>query len=129
MPKWWVIGKLYRIQIVYHIDVHSTDEDKLLRSISKSAKPLDGVGVIVPGPNVYRPILRGVVEDIAQGHGTAQTRQEVTSKIIGNRSARRLVMSNQNFCCVTNRILKVATFTFWMTQNLQRLTISFPTMK
>ena len=73
MPKWWVIGKLYRMQIVYHLGVPSTDEDQLLRSISKSAKPLDGVSVIVPGANEYRPILRGVVEDIAQGRGTGQT--------------------------------------------------------
>ena len=46
------------MQVILHIGVHCTDEDRLIGSLMRNEKLLEEHGTAVPHPNTYRSLLR-----------------------------------------------------------------------
>ena len=46
------------MRIVYHLGVHCTDEDRLVRCLLKNRATLAEEGIAVPSPTRYRKLLR-----------------------------------------------------------------------
>ncbi|MGV6839558.1 MAG: hypothetical protein ACWA40_05120 [Planktomarina sp.] len=93
------------MQIVYHIGVHATDEDALLRSLVKNREALVQHKVALPGPGRYRQLVRETLQAMAEG-AVAKGRDEVLTEILGKPGAQRMILSNRNFICVPNRIFE-----------------------
>jgi hypothetical protein len=91
------IGKSTGMQIVYHLGVHCTDEERLLRCLLKNRALLAEDGILVPGPARYRTLLRDTAKTLKGQPAGAETQSLVLDEIIGNDSARRLVFSWDNF--------------------------------
>ena len=85
------------MQIVYHLGVHCTDEERLLRCLLKNRALLAEDGILVPGPARYRTLLRDTAKTLKGQPAGAETQSLVLDEIIGNDSARRLVFSWDNF--------------------------------
>ena len=98
------------MQIAFHIGAHCTDEDRLLKSILKNADTLLHQGVAVPGPGKYRSLIRETIQGLGGATPPPETRNVLLDAIAENDDVDRLVMSNENFICVPNRIFDGAVF-------------------
>lgn len=92
------------MKIAYHVGLHATDDDLLLKSLMKNRGRLDPHNVMVPGPGKYRSVIREAVaaylnSDVPEG------KQAELLEAIGVREAtERVVLSNTNFGAVPSRI-------------------------
>ena len=91
------VGKLASMQIVYHLGLHCTDEERLLRCLLKNRAALADQGIAVPGPARYRTLLRDTAKTLKGQPAGAETQSLVLDEIIGNDTARRLIFSWDNF--------------------------------
>lgn len=94
------------MQIVYHIGAHSTDDDRLLKSLLKNADALREQGTRVPGPGTYRNLLRETIQGLKGAKPAPDTRDILLDAILDDDHANRLVLSNENFICVVKRIFE-----------------------
>lgn len=92
------------MQIAFHIGAHCTDEDRLLKSILKNANTLLQQGIAVPGPGKYRALIRETIQTLDGATPPEDTRDILLDAICENDEIDRIVMSNENFICVPNRI-------------------------
>ncbi|MBE0414391.1 MAG: hypothetical protein IBX59_12285 [Yoonia sp.] len=92
------------MQIAFHIGAHCTDEDRLLKSLLRNATVLLRQGIAVPGPGKYRALIRETIQALEGTAPPAETRSILLDAICENDAIDRLVLSNQNFICVPNRI-------------------------
>jgi hypothetical protein len=65
------------MRIVYHLGVHCTDEEKLLRCLLKNRGTLAEQGVVVPGPARYRTLLRDTLATLK-----GETASEATQALV-----------------------------------------------
>ncbi len=85
------------MQIVYHLGVHCTDEEKLLRCLLKNRGPLAERGIVVPGPARYRALIRDTIASLKGETATEETQALVLEQIMAEDTASRLVLSHDNF--------------------------------
>lgn len=98
------------MQIAFHIGAHCTDEDRLLKTLLKNANTLLQQGVAVPGPGKYRALIRETIQTLDGATPPEDTRDILLDAICENDDIDRIVMSNENFICVPNRILANSVF-------------------
>lgn len=85
------------MKLIFHTGVHFTEEDRLIRCLLRNQENLSKIGVAVPGPGVYRPLLRDSLNAMYR-HAPAPDAQEVLlDAILGGASADRLILSDANF--------------------------------
>lgn len=92
------------MQIAFHIGANCTDEDRLLKSILKNANTLLKQGVAVPGPGKYRALIRETIQALDGAAPPPDARDILIDAICENDDIDRIVMANDNFICVPNRI-------------------------
>jgi hypothetical protein len=83
--------------ISIHLGAHCTDEDRLIKSLLKNQQVLFDHGVVVPGANRYRPLLREVLGKLNGGAPSEDTQDVLLAAILDTEGAERLVLSNENF--------------------------------
>ncbi|WP_019955695.1 hypothetical protein [Yoonia vestfoldensis] len=98
------------MQIAFHIGAHCTDEDRLLKSVLKNADVLWQQGIAVPGPGKYRSLIREAIQGLAGADPHPDARDILLDAITDTDDLRRLVLSNENFICVPNRIFEHGVF-------------------
>ena len=98
------------MQIAFHIGAHCTDEDRLLKSLLKNNDSLMQQGIAVPGPGKYRSLIRETIQAMAGTPPDPDTRDILLDAIVAADDLRRLVLSNDNFICVPNRIVEHGVF-------------------
>ncbi|MDE0590029.1 hypothetical protein OU789_08850 [Halocynthiibacter sp. C4] len=92
------------MQVVFHLGVHSTDSDKLLKSLLKDKGKLALHGVAVPGPGKYRALIRTTIADLEGARSNQETRQKLFDSMLQDNTIERVVLTNENFICVTPRV-------------------------
>ncbi|MBR9842032.1 MAG: hypothetical protein GYB25_02645 [Rhodobacteraceae bacterium] len=87
------------MQIVLHAGAHFTDDDRLLKSLSKNRDMLASRGVSLPKPRSYRTKLRSLLHDHLIG---ANARADVLGDLKGPsvQEPDRIIFTNSNFFCV-----------------------------
>ena len=98
------------MHIALHIGANCTDEDRLLKSILKNADVLSGQNVKAPGPGKYRRLIRETIQTLNGAAPDPDARQVLLDAILDDDHPDRLVMSNENFICIANRIFDKARF-------------------
>lgn len=98
------------MQIAFHIGANCTDEDRLLKSLLRNGDALMQRGIAVPGPSRYRSLIRETLAALAGTLPSPDARDAVLDKIIEGAQIARLVLSNDNFICVPNRIFEHGVF-------------------
>ena len=92
------------MQIAFHIGANCTDEDRLLKSLLKNVDSFLQQGIGVPGPSRYRSLIREAIQGLAGKRPDPGARDILLDAITETEGLRRLVLSNDNFVCVPNRI-------------------------
>ncbi len=98
------------MQIAFQIGANCTDEDRLLKSVLKNADSLLRQHIAVPGPGKYRSLIRETIQGLDGARPAPDTRDILLDAIIDNDNVRRIVMTNDNFICVPNRIFENGLF-------------------
>lgn len=87
------------MQILFHLGVHCTDDDLLIRSILRNKDRLATEGILVPGPARYRNVFREVSTKLRGAIADEKTETAILDAICDTDSAERIVLSNENFLC------------------------------
>jgi hypothetical protein len=87
------------MHVVFHLGVHCTDEDRLLRALLRNRGPLAAEGVAVPGPARYRTLIRDTLQSLKGEVASAETQAHVLDQVLegGAEGVRRLVLSSDSF--------------------------------
>ncbi|MGR3570734.1 hypothetical protein [Brevirhabdus sp.] len=93
------------MKIAFHLGAHDTDDDQLLKCLLRNIGPLSEQGIIVPGPSRYRPIIRETLKALGGAEATPDVTEVVLDSVMDVDDARRLILSNENFICVPQRVL------------------------
>jgi hypothetical protein len=85
------------MQIAYHLGVHCTDEDRLLRCLLKNRGLLAAEGIAVPGPKRYRVLLRDAAAQLRGRPASGETQAMLIDQILDEDAAERMVLSWDQF--------------------------------
>ena len=85
------------MRIVYHLGAHCTDDERLIRCLLKNRGPLSEQGIVVPGPNRYRNLLRDTAIQLKGQPASTDTQALVLDQIMDEDRADRLILSWENF--------------------------------
>ncbi|WP_425102182.1 hypothetical protein [Tropicibacter sp. S64] len=96
------------MQVILHLGVHCTDEDRLLKGLLRNADSWRHAGVAIPGPSRYRRLLSEAVNSIASGRPTPEAREILIDSILSEdpEDVKRLVLSHRNFLSVPKLALQ-----------------------
>ena len=98
------------MQVILHIGVHCTDEDRLIGSLMRNEKLLEQNGTAVPNPNSYRNLLRETLFRMAKSAPKPDAREIFLNDVLGGIDCERLILSNENFICQPQRIFENGQF-------------------
>lgn len=85
------------MRIVYHLGVHCTDEDRLVRCLLKNRVALAAQGIVVPSPTRYRKLLRDTATQLRGAAASQDTEAMILDQIMDEPSADRLILSWTSF--------------------------------
>ncbi|MFW2541348.1 hypothetical protein ACN2XU_01805 [Primorskyibacter sp. 2E107] len=96
------------MQVILHLGVHCTDDDRLLKGLLRNADTWRHEGVAIPGPSRYRALLSEAVNSISSGRPTPEAREILLDAILSEDpdDVKRLVLSHRNFLCVPRLALQ-----------------------
>jgi hypothetical protein len=89
------------MQIAFHIGVHCTDDERLLRSLLRSRGQLAPRGVTVPLPSRYRTLLRDTAVKL-NGQVASPDTAALIAEEIADEGATRIVLGWENFAGFPN---------------------------
>lgn len=98
------------MQLVYHLGVHCTDEDRLLKCLLKNKGPLAEQGTIVPSPGRYRKPLREALRTLNGRPAPGDMQEMLLDAVMDEDHAERLVFSQQSFLAAPARALEMNMF-------------------
>jgi hypothetical protein len=85
------------MRIVYHLGVHCTDEDRLVRCLLKNRATLADQGIAVPSPTRYRKLLRDTATQLRGHPASDETAAMILDQITEEPDADRLILSWTSF--------------------------------
>lgn len=91
------------MQIVFHIGLHGTDADRVLRCLLRNADRLATAGVAVPLPGTFRPVLKDALIARRGVPSTVDEQETMRHAMFGEDVPSRVVFSNDNFLCPPHR--------------------------
>lgn len=87
------------MQIAYHLGVHGTDEDRLIRALLKNRGTLAAQGIVVPSPRSYRQLLPRVAKTLRGAPAGPEVREVILDALGEDGPAERIVFSHENLLC------------------------------
>jgi hypothetical protein len=93
------------MEIAFHLGVHCTDDDALLKCLLRNRDVLLAEGISVPGPSRYRPMIRETLQMLRGQPASAEAQEVLLDAIIEEDDADRLILSNDQFLGVYGRVL------------------------
>lgn len=93
------------LQIAFHIGVHTTDEDRLLRSLFQNRPVLHEHGIEVSANLVNEPILNEALNALKGGVASPEMEDVVLDALLEGESPNRLVLSRATLLGVPRRVL------------------------
>lgn len=94
------------MQVAFHLGAHCTDEDRLLRTLLQNKGRLASEGIIIPGPGRYRELVIKAAQKLKGNEAPHALQQEMIDTIADHDDARRVVLSCEDFLCVSGRIFE-----------------------
>ncbi|MEZ5715870.1 MAG: hypothetical protein R3D85_12270 [Paracoccaceae bacterium] len=88
------------MQVIFHVGVHRTDEDRVLKCLLKNRGDFADEGALVPPPGRYRKLIGQTLAALANAEPAPDAREILLETILDGETAERLLLSNQNFFCL-----------------------------
>lgn len=96
------------MQVVYHLGAPCTDEDMLIKSLSKNRAALLREGVSVPPVGRYRTIIRDTMRALKGRPASDETMAALIEAICDEDRFDRLVLSDPRFVCINRLVVQGA---------------------
>lgn len=114
------------MQVAFHLGAHSTDEDRLVKTLLRNRDMLTAADIAVPSPMRYRMVLRDALVAL-QGHPADQATQEtVLDAVTEQDNLRRIVFSHEFFLGIPQRVITADGFYAMASDKLAPLANLFP---
>ncbi len=94
------------ITFVYHLGVHCTDENMLVKSLLKNGNDLQNHKVIVPRPRRYRTRITDVTSQYRGDPMPEDEQRDLFETILMGYPAERVILSHDNFLCMPQKIFE-----------------------
>lgn len=94
------------MQIVFHIGVHCTDDDRLLHCLQQNRDALAQQGICVPEPERYRKPLREAAVSLMGETASEETQAYLLQEILQGTAARRVILSWESFTTFPRGVLR-----------------------
>lgn len=85
------------MQLVLHTGAHFTEQERLIKSVLRNKDVFAQRGVVVPGPNSYRALVRDTLNAMHRAPASPQAREVLLDVILDGAPADRVVLSDANF--------------------------------
>lgn len=85
------------MRIAYHLGVHCTDDDRLVRTLFRNAERLEAEGIEVPDPARYRNLIRDTAIQLKGATADAALQNSLLDQILDATAPERLILSWENF--------------------------------
>ncbi|MQY42712.1 hypothetical protein GG681_08655 [Epibacterium sp. SM1969] len=85
------------MQVIVHCGAHSTEEDRLLKSLLRNREIFTKSKTAVPGPSSYRSLLKDCFATLEQGDPAPESRDVLWEAILDGADAERVILSNPHF--------------------------------
>ena len=85
------------MRVVFHLGVHHTDQDRLVRALLKNRDVLARQRISVPGPGRYRVVLRDVVNRLRGEPASREAEELLLEAIADSDPPDTLFLSNDSF--------------------------------
>ncbi len=93
------------MQVVFHLGAHSTDEDRLIRTLADNPDVLAAGHIAVPAPNRYRLVLRDALLALRGDPADQATQDTILAACTDDDHLHRIVFSHDFFLCVPARVI------------------------
>ena len=93
------------MKAIYHIGLHSTDEDRALRCLLRNDAALQAQGIVVPPHGRFRPVLREAMIQLKGEPASEALQDHILEEITDLEAPERVVFSNDSFVCVPQRAI------------------------
>lgn len=114
------------MQVAFHLGAHSTDEDRLVKTLLRNRDVLTAADVAVPSPMRYRMVLRDALVAL-KGHPADHATQEtVLDAVTEQDNLRRIVFSHEFFLGIPQRVISEDGFYAMAPAKLAPLANLFP---
>jgi len=94
------------IKFVYHLGVHCTDENLLVRSLMKNGDDLNKRKIILPRPHRYRNLIADATKKYRGDPMSVGDQQDLFDAILMDYPAERVILSHDNFLVMPQRIFE-----------------------
>ncbi|MCA2010461.1 hypothetical protein LCM17_03110 [Cereibacter sphaeroides] len=84
------------MEIAFHLGVHQTDKDFLVRCLMRNREALLQQGIAVPSPSRYRQQLRQLAFEMRGAETSAETQEALLDGILDEDDVQRVVFSAEN---------------------------------
>ncbi len=85
------------MQVAYHLGVHGSDQDGLVRTLLQNRNVLSKLGTEVPSPGRYRGVLGEALNALRGGKASAEMQELVLDAILDSEKPKRIVLSQPGF--------------------------------
>jgi len=94
------------MQVAIHLGAHSTDEERLLKTLLQNKGKLIKDGISVPGPGRYRKIVIRAAQKLKGEIATIESRDALFDAILDDNSIKRVILTCEDFICVPGRVFE-----------------------
>lgn len=85
------------MQLVLQTGAHFTEQERLIKSVLRNKAAFSKRGIVVPGPNSYRRLVRDTLNAMNRAPASAEVREVLLDVMLDGTSADRLILSDANF--------------------------------
>ena len=85
------------MQLALQTGGHFTEQERLIKSVLRNIGMLRQRGVVVPGPNSYRKVMRDTLNAMSKAPASPQARDVLLDVMLDGSTADRMVLSDANF--------------------------------
>ncbi len=85
------------MQLVLHTGAHYTEQERLIKSVLRNKDEFAKHGVVVPGPNSYRGLVRDTLNAMGKTPPSPQAREVLLDVMLDGSPADRVILSDANF--------------------------------
>ncbi|MCT8159935.1 hypothetical protein KVX96_07525 [Pseudoruegeria sp. SHC-113] len=97
------------MQVAIHLGAHSTDGDRLIKGMLKNRDILSEQGIVAPAPTRYRTMIRETMQALNNARPNDDAQQALFDDLVEDEGATRLLLSNEHFICVQQKVLEHGT--------------------
>lgn len=85
------------MQLVLQTGAHFTEQERLIKSVLRNKESFAQRGIVVPGPNSYRGLVRETLNAMRKTPASPQAREVLLDVMLDGTPAERLILSDANF--------------------------------